>query len=132
MNGLSKLEYRGYDSAGLAVRNGSDAMEIVKAKGRLRVLAEKTNNGAALSGTCGVGHTRWATHGVPSDINSHPHISQNGKISVVHNGIIENYMELKAFLQEKEEIHEEEIYKSCPCGFTGSRRRGMRYIRKYV
>ena len=99
INGLKKLEYRGYDSAGVAVYNNNE-VKVIKSKGRLAVLEEKAS-GENLTGTLGIGHTRWATHGEPNDVNSHPHLSQSGNIAVVHNGIIENYLNLKDFLISK-------------------------------
>lgn len=101
LDGLKKLEYRGYDSSGIAVESGDGVIRAVKAKGRLSRLTELTSGGETLDGTVGVGHTRWATHGEPNDVNSHPHLSEKGRFAVVHNGIIENYLELKSFLTEK-------------------------------
>lgn len=100
MDGLSKLEYRGYDSAGVAVMQDGE-IKIKKSKGRLAVLQEKLDNGEPLSGVMGIGHTRWATHGEPSDTNSHPHLSRSGRFAVVHNGIIENYIKLRQMLINK-------------------------------
>ena len=98
LDGLERLEYRGYDSAGLAVLGGRRGLQVKKSKGRLSVLKALTDNGRSLTGTLGIGHTRWATHGEPNDINSHPHLSEGRNIAVVHNGIIENYVEIKEFL----------------------------------
>ena len=101
LDGLSRLEYRGYDSAGLAIYGREQGLQVAKAKGRLKALSDMTQGGAAIHGTVGLGHTRWATHGEPSDVNSHPQVSGDGRFAVVHNGIIENYMEIKEFLERQ-------------------------------
>ena len=101
LDGLERMEYRGYDSAGIAVRSETKGLQIRKTQGRLKALAELTHGGADLEGALGVGHTRWATHGEPNDTNAHPHVSENGRIALVHNGIIENYLELKEQLLKR-------------------------------
>lgn len=101
LDGLSRLEYRGYDSAGLAIYGPEQGLQVVKAKGRLKVLSDLTQGGETVHGAVGLGHTRWATHGEPSDVNSHPQVSGDGRFAVVHNGIIENYVEIKEFLERQ-------------------------------
>ena len=103
LDGLEKLEYRGYDSAGVCVHN-DNGLSAVKAKGRLQVLRDRLADGNGLPGVVGIGHTRWATHGAPSDVNSHPHLSWTGKIAVVHNGIIENEARLREKLLRKNAV----------------------------
>ena len=101
LDGLARLEYRGYDSAGIAVYGEQEGLQVAKAKGRLQVLYELVEGGRTVHGTIGLGHTRWATHGEPSDVNSHPQVSESGRFAVVHNGIIENYMKLREFLESE-------------------------------
>ncbi len=107
LDGLERLEYRGYDSAGIAISDGK-SINVVKTMGRLSALREKSRNGAEVPGTVGIGHTRWATHGKPSDVNSHPHVSENGRIAIVHNGIIENFAQLKEMLENRGRVFQSE------------------------